>query len=86
MPLSSPRRSRLKEIFFSAVSHGKSVGFWNTSPLLGEGPLISSPLTVTRPRVGVISPATRRSIVDFPQPDGPTRETNSPPDISPLTS
>ena len=28
-------RSRLKEIFFSAVSHRKSGKFWNTSPLLG---------------------------------------------------
>src|SRR5512144_704743 len=31
-----------------------------------------------RPRVGVSSPASRRSTVDLPQPDGPTSATSSP--------
>src|SRR5262249_47796627 len=32
----------------------------------------------TVPCVGSIKPATKRSAVDLPQPDGPSRETNSP--------
>jgi hypothetical protein len=31
-----------------------------------------------RPEVGAIKPAIIRNNVDFPQPEGPTRDTNSP--------
>ena len=36
-----------------------------------------SPATMISPSVGVSSPATRFSNVDFPQPDGPMTATNS---------
>ena len=32
----------------------------------------------TVPELGALSPAISRSAVDFPQPDGPSSETNSP--------
>jgi len=37
-----------------------------------------TPSTATVPRVGLRKPATALSSVDFPQPDGPMMETNSP--------
>src|SRR5438552_3563630 len=52
-------------------SHGNSVYDWNTMPRSGPGPLTGAPSSSTRPAVGVSSPATMRSKVDFPQPDGP---------------
>ena len=47
-------------------------------PRSALGPLTGSPSTVTVPVVGFRNPATAFSSVDFPQPDGPTIETNSP--------
>ena len=69
---------RLKAIFFSTVNHGKRVGFWNTIPRSGPGAVTSLLLTKTVPVVGVIRPAIKRRIVDFPQPEVPTRLINSP--------
>ena len=37
-----------------------------------------SPATDTRPAVAAVRPATTRSSVDLPQPDGPTGAANSP--------
>jgi len=48
--------------------------------------LIVFPLTATRPASAVSSPAMIRSRVDFPHPDGPRREKNSPLAISKDTS
>ncbi len=42
-----------------------------------------SPIRIV-PDVGVSSPATMRSVVDLPQPDGPTSTRNSPSRISRL--
>ena len=47
-------------------------------PRSGPGPTIASPSIVTLPLVGISSPATMFSSVDFPQPDAPTMQTNSP--------
>src|SRR6266481_1791794 len=42
------------------------------------GPAIGLPLTSTSPVVGSSKPAMMRSSVDFPQPEAPIRQTNSP--------
>ena len=52
------------------VSHGNSAGSWNIRAV--------RPSTSTRPAVGRSSPATSVSSVDLPQPEAPTRQTNSP--------
>ena len=57
---------------------------WNTIPKprfsVGD-PVMSEPPTCTRPASGRSKPARIRSAVVFPQPDGPSRQTNSPGDI-----
>ncbi len=52
----------------------------------GSTPVMSRPSTKTRPVVGSSSPARTLSVVDFPQPLGPTRTTNSPSEISRVKS
>ena len=47
-------------------------------PTSGIGSRTARPATITVPRVAGRNPATMRSRVDFPQPLGPTSETNSP--------
>ncbi len=54
-----------------AVSHGSSAASWN----MNDGRAVPSD---TSPAVGSSSPATRLSSVDLPQPDAPSRQTNSP--------
>src|SRR5438552_10046219 len=44
----------------------------------GDTPFTTLPPIRMRPRVGLSSPATQRSAVVFPHPDGPTRIMNSP--------
>ena len=39
---------------------------------------MEKPLTMTRPEVGTTSPVSSLMMVDFPEPEGPTRKTNSP--------
>ena len=46
--------------------------------LAGGTALTSSPSILTLPEVASSSPAMTRSRVDLPQPDGPTKTTNSP--------
>src|SRR6185436_19277897 len=46
-------------------------------PRSGPGPRTGAPLTRTRPVVGWSRPATIRSSVDLPQPDGPSRTRKS---------
>src|SRR5262245_3733739 len=46
-------------------------------PVSARGSRTVWPSITTRPRVTGRSPPTSRSSVDFPQPDGPTRHTNS---------
>src|SRR2546428_1062883 len=46
-------------------------------PRSAPGPVTGAPSTSTRPAVGASSPATIRSSVDLPQPDGPSRQMKS---------
>src|ERR1035438_9012981 len=65
-------------MFFLVVSHGNSIGVWNSMPRSGDGPLTDRPPTVTVPSSLSRAPATIRSRVDLPHPDGPSRQTSSP--------
>ena len=56
-----------------------------TSRLSGPMPVTSAPCSRTWPRVGCSNPAIMRSVVVLPQPDGPSREKNSPSRIVRLT-
>src|SRR3954468_22825467 len=72
----------------STVSQGKSdlVYCWNTYTMPGGGAATVSPWKAMRPRLGPISPASIRRIVDFPQPEGPSRLRNRPSATSKLIS
>ena len=75
---------------FSATSRwGKSAYDWNTMEMprrAGGSPVTSASPIVMRPDVSVSRPATRRSVVDLPQPDGPSSTTSVPTAASKLTS
>ena len=45
---------------------------------IGARLVIATSSTLTRAEFGAMKPATTLSSVDFPQPDGPSRQTNSP--------
>ena len=47
-------------------------------PTSATGPVTARPAISTRPVVAARSPATMRSRVDFPQPEGPTSASSSP--------
>ena len=65
--------------FSSTVYHGNSVLSWNTNATsLGSGPRTAASPTVTPPDDGVSKPPMMFSSVLFPQPDGPSKLTNSP--------
>src|SRR5574343_812565 len=53
-------------------------------PRSGPGDFTRVPSTVMLPELGNEKPATALSNVDFPQPDGPSRQTNWPAGISRL--
>ena len=65
-------------MFCSIVIHGSMVGFWNAIPIRNALAATSRPPRMTTPVDGCTSPATSRKMVDLPQPDGPTKATNSP--------
>ncbi|MGY3561386.1 hypothetical protein ACVWXP_004655 [Bradyrhizobium sp. USDA 4463] len=73
-----PRIFRPNSTFSRTVFQGNSEYCWNTMPRSALGPFTRSPSTVTIPVVGLRKPATALSRVDFPQPEGPTIDTNSP--------
>ena len=58
-------------MFSRTVIHGNRLYDWKTIPRSGPGPPTGCPSISTRPEVGVSSPATIRSNVLLPQPDGP---------------
>src|SRR5690349_18546194 len=58
-------------MFCVTVSHGNSVYVWNTIPRSAPGARTTCPSRRTSPLVGVSSPATMRSSVLLPHPDGP---------------
>jgi hypothetical protein len=76
-----PWRRRPKATFSNTLMCGNSAYDWNTRPMLRRlvgSAVMSRPSTRMRPPVGSISPATMRSTVVLPQPEGPSSEMNSP--------
>ena len=61
-----------------ALRQGSSASSWNIMARSAEGPVTPTPPTRTSPAVQRSRPATARSRVDFPQPDGPRSITISP--------
>src|SRR3989442_4462150 len=74
-------------MFCSALRQARSVASWKTNPKARRrrADAGTSPATVIAPSVGAMMSATRRSRVDFPHPDGPSSETNSPGRMARLT-
>src|SRR5262249_44304529 len=70
-----PRVMRPKPTLASTLIQGKRPLSWNTIAFSTAQPDAS---TLIVPLVWAVSPARMRSSVDFPQPDGPTMQTNSP--------
>src|SRR5215471_20758349 len=62
----------------STVSQGNEVYFWNTIPRSLLGPCTGWPFTRISPLSGWSRPATMRSRVDLPHPEGPSKTRNSP--------
>src|SRR6202022_4699111 len=58
-------------------SHGIRLACWNTMPRSAPGAVIVRPSTVTWPVLGLSKPAIMFWSVDFPQPEGPSRQRNS---------
>ena len=56
---------------------GRRTGDWNTIAASSKRPRTSRPRASTLPDVGRTRPVRIRSVVDFPQPLGPTIERNS---------
>lgn len=76
-------------MFSRTVMCGYSAYDWKTiamSRSFGAFSLTRSPAIRSSPEVMSSSPAIMLRVVDFPQPDGPTRMTNSPSAISRSTS
>src|SRR5450759_4914140 len=65
-------------IFCDTVSQGKEVYFWKTMPRSRPGPVTGAPFTRICPLSGWSRPAMSRSIVDLPQPEGPSSTRSSP--------
>src|SRR5512134_2204179 len=68
------------------LSQGNSEASWNTTPRSGPGFSTGAPSNRRSPPERVSKPASRLSSVDLPQPDGPSRATNSPSPISSVMS
>ena len=66
----------------STVRQSSSTSRWNTMATLPTAPLTAAPPTSMVPVVAGISPEISISRVLFPQPLGPTIETNSPAPIA----
>ena len=73
-----PRASSPTATFSITVSHGKRAKDWNTIAVRVFTPFSGRPPTRTVPAEGRSTPVTMRRIVLLPQPEGPTRERNSP--------
>ena len=81
----TPRSLRGRATLSRTLSHGRRFVSWKTSASCSSAPGSgrppshrSRPPSRTRPVVGGVRPATARSSVVFPQPDGPTMATTSP--------
>lgn len=71
-------RSEGSITLLKTLRHGSNAGLWNAMPTIFKGLSTSLPPTTTPPALGRRKPLINLSIVDFPQPDGPTKATNSP--------
>src|SRR5215831_9865576 len=74
MPTSSSGKATLS----ATVRQGKVDSSWNTMPIDLCGPEMVSPATVTTPSCWPSRPPMTLNSVDFPQPEGPITERNSP--------
>ena len=77
-----------KAMFSNTVMCGNRARLWNTIPRLrsrGSHSVTRSSPMYTSPAVGDSRPAMMLSVVVLPQPDGPTKTTNSPSVTSRLT-
>ncbi len=76
MPMISRGSSTLR----NTLRHAYSAGAWKTYPYarLRRACSALTPLTVTRPAVGVARSAMTRISVVLPHPEGPMKDTNSP--------
>ena len=75
------RTRRPNTMFSATVRCGKSAYDWNTIEMpraAGGRRVTSRPAMWMVPDVGWSRPAMSRSVVDLPQPDGPSRTTNEP--------
>src|SRR5258708_1569145 len=79
------RLRKPKPTFSRTFSHGKTPFSWKTKIRRRSGPRTGSSSTSASPKVASRKPATILSKVDFPQPLGPTMQTNSPCATSALT-
>ena len=90
----APMTCSVKATFWNTVLLGSRRKSWKTDPmcrrkygtLRDERVLRSRPSTTTRPSLGPSSRRIRRRQEDFPEPDAPTRKTNSPRCTSKSTS
>src|ERR1700730_14635345 len=74
----SPRMRSPHATFSRTVIQGNSAYSWNTIARSGCGSRTRLPKARISPEVGCVNPAMAFSSVDLPQPDGPSRQTNSP--------
>jgi hypothetical protein len=77
-PGSIPRTSAESSTFSRLVHQSNRTGLWNMIPMSRRGPTTGRPLKETSPALRSTRPPVILSSVDFPQPLGPTRVTNSP--------
>ena len=71
-------RRSASSMFASTESHGNRAGSWNRTARSGPGPGIGRPSSSADPDVGSSRPARMLRMEVFPQPEGPSRHTNSP--------
>src|SRR4051794_14157541 len=62
----------------STLRHGNTASCWNTKPTRRSTPSTGASNSVTLPACGFAMPAISPSVVDLPQPVGPTTAQNSP--------
>src|SRR5882724_8333734 len=74
----TPRNSGPAITLPSTSRHGNTASCWNTNPTRRSTPSTGASNSVTSPACGFASPAISPSVVDLPQPVGPTMAKNSP--------
>ena len=75
---SSPRSSNGSSTFSATRRHGMRLASWKTKNIRSRAFSGATSSTVIDPSLAEVSPAIRRRRVDFPQPLGPMKLTNSP--------